>query len=364
MPSAIDHYESFLVHNVSTISTVESTLRSITWILPGRFKDAELASEALSALLNVTSLYHDTLLARIVKTDPKYKPVLPASSHTRYTRGWSEHSNAYKWASRFLEVVKYVELLVEMGLRRSVSDRARWRGVVFLEAIKATLRLLILRITRRPVLSTPVPERDFDPATLPPGSGNSSPTLAPSSPPSSIPSTPEHLKNNHVPLPTHPLIVQPPPPTNEAPIEGFLLSRALSPSFTKLSTSLLRGPSSPTEWMSEVLYILRPLIYVIMLSRDRRTNKPLMTALAVEFVSRYLRRIPSSSAVLERSEYAKRDRDIIWYLLRDSIWKTWTRPKVEGFADRTAHTPLLGILSGFIKDWIPLIDEYHYYTAP
>ena len=36
------------------------------------------------------------------------------------------------------------------------------------------------------------------------------------------------------------------------------------------------------------------------------------------------------------------------------------RPKVEGFADRTAHTPVLSILSAFLKDWIPLIDEYHY----
>ena len=76
------------------------------------------------------------MLARIVKTDPKYKPVLPASSHTRYTRGWSEKNNIYKWASRLLEVVKYVELLIEMGLRRSVSNQARWRGVVFLEAVK------------------------------------------------------------------------------------------------------------------------------------------------------------------------------------------------------------------------------------
>lgn len=120
-------------------------------------------------------------------------------------------------------------------------------------------------------------------------------------------------------------------------------------------------------------------IIVAMLARDRRTNRPLMTALSLEFISRYLRRVPSSSAVLERSEYARRDRAIVWYLLRDSIWETWTRyvslvmghitrtdrtsvysPKVEGFADRTAHTPVLSVLSAFLKDWIPLIDEYHY----
>ena len=51
MSAALARYESFLVNNVSTISTVESSLRSITWLLPGRFKDAELASEARQSFL-------------------------------------------------------------------------------------------------------------------------------------------------------------------------------------------------------------------------------------------------------------------------------------------------------------------------
>ena len=46
MSSALARYESFLIHNGSTISSLESTLRSVTWLLPGRFKDAELVSEA------------------------------------------------------------------------------------------------------------------------------------------------------------------------------------------------------------------------------------------------------------------------------------------------------------------------------
>ena len=46
MSAPLARYESFLINNVSTISTLESSLRSVTWFLPGRFKDAELASEA------------------------------------------------------------------------------------------------------------------------------------------------------------------------------------------------------------------------------------------------------------------------------------------------------------------------------
>lgn len=103
-------------------------------------------------------------------------------------------------------------------------------------------------------------------------------------------------------------------------------------------------------------------------------------ALAMELISRNLRRAPSPSATLERSEYARRDRDIFWYLLRGSIWETYTRydhrfifgprqnfdklnlprPKIDSVIDRTANAPLLGLLSAVAKDWIPLIDEYYY----
>ncbi|KAJ3551598.1 hypothetical protein NM688_g4609 [Phlebia brevispora] len=363
MAAALARYESFLVNNVSTISTVESTLRSVTWILPGRFKDAELASEALSALLNVMSIYHDTILAKLANSDPKYKPLLPASPHTRYTRAWSDKDSRYKWAARLLEVIKYTELLIEMGLRRTVSSKARWKGIVVIEAIKAILRVLLLRITRRPLLSQPLPERDFDPSLLPPASDTSSPTLAPSSPPSSVPSTPEHLKNNHAPLPPHPLIVPPPPTHSPTPVEDYLLPKALTTSSVKLPTALMRTLSSHKDWVAEMLYILRPLVYAIMLSRDQETNRPLAAIAVFEFFSRHLRRVPPSTSQLERAEYAQRDKALLWYFLRGSFWKEWTKPKLEGFADRTARMPGLNVLGVVMKEWIPLIDEYYYWLA-
>ncbi|OCH96144.1 peroxisome membrane protein [Obba rivulosa] len=366
MSSALAKYESFLVDNVSTISTLESTLRSITWILPGRLKDGELASESLSAALNVMSMYHDTLLARCLQSAPKYKPLLPSSPHAKYTRAWCEKNTVYKWAARVLELIRFTQLLIEMGLRRKASPRTRWRGIVLLEVIKAGLRLLLLRITRRPLLSPPIPEREFDPASLPPASDTSSPTLAPSSLPPSLPSTPEHLRNNHVPLPMHPLLTPPPPMQSHVPVEDYLLTKALTTSDVKSPTSLVKPLATPKDWIAEVIYILRPLVYAALLAskRGKQTDRALMTALALELLSRNLRRGPPPSSVLERSEYAKRDRDMLWYLLRGSIWQTWTRPKLEAFANKTARVPLLNVFSSLMRDWIPLIDEYYYYTAP
>jgi peroxin-16 len=359
------NYESFLVNNVGFISSLESTLRSVTWILPGRFKDAELASEALSALLNTTSLYHDTLLAKIIQADPRYKPLIPSSLHSRYTRAWSNKDRRYTWTARTLEVFRFLQLVIEMGLRRKTSNKTRWKAVVLIECVKTILRLSLLRITRRPLVSPSVPEREFDLAALPPPSNTSSPTLVPSSPSSySPPTTPDHLRNNHIPLSPHHLLIPAPPHKSLSPIDDFLLPKALSPSSVKAPSALMKPLSNPKDWLSEIIYIIRPLIYAVLLSRDQESSRPLVTSIVLEIVSRNLRRSTSMASELERTEYARRDRDILCYLLRGSIWKTYTRTKLDALANRTASTPLLGLFGAFLKDWMPLIDEYYYYTAP
>ena len=59
--------------------------------------------------------------------------------------------------------------------------------------------------------------------------------------------------------------------------------------------------------------------------RERKSGRPLLVSLALELLSRNLRRTPSNSSALERQEYARRDRDLFWYLFRGSIWEGWTR---------------------------------------
>ncbi|KIJ68494.1 hypothetical protein HYDPIDRAFT_125087 [Hydnomerulius pinastri MD-312] len=364
MSSTLAKYENFLVNNVSTISTLESSLRSVTWFLPGRFKDAELASEALSALLNVTSLYHDTLLARIVQSDPNWNPILPIPLHTRYTRAWSDKESLYKWAARALELIRFTQLLIEMGMKRKISNKNRWRGIILLETIKVILRFALLRLTRRPLLSPPIPERDIDPASLPPSSIHSSPTLAPTTPSSSPPPTPDHLRNNRVPLHPSPIMLTlPPPGRSDTSVEDYLLPKALTTSSVRPSLQLVKPLLSARDWVAEAVYILRPLIYAAMLGTGKHKDRALVTAFALELVSRNLRRVPSPSATVERDEYARRDRDMAWYLLRGSVWESYTRPKIESMVESVATKPIIGVFSAIVKDWIPLIDEYYYYTA-
>lgn len=89
----------------------------------------------MTATLNLVTLYHDTLLARRY-ADPKYKPLVPPTAHTRFTRAWVERSKLYRWVSRSLEIIKYLELVLEMVLRRKTTLTNVWRGIVALESVK------------------------------------------------------------------------------------------------------------------------------------------------------------------------------------------------------------------------------------
>ena len=43
--SIVQAYEDLLVSNLGAVQSIESGIRNVSWLLPGRFQDAELASE-------------------------------------------------------------------------------------------------------------------------------------------------------------------------------------------------------------------------------------------------------------------------------------------------------------------------------
>ncbi|EPQ29268.1 uncharacterized protein PFL1_03023 [Pseudozyma flocculosa PF-1] len=183
--SLLKQYDHFLLTNASQITGVESTLRSITYFLPGRFKDAELAGEAIYSALNLLGLYHDSILVRALSQQHTAAPgTLPSSSsspssassspssfslseHARYTQHFSRTSTPYNLVARALVIIGYLELLVEMAARRKLSKRRAWDVVATIEATKAALRLSLIHMTGdRMSIQPPIPEREVDPATL------------------------------------------------------------------------------------------------------------------------------------------------------------------------------------------------------
>jgi peroxin-16 len=122
------------------------------------------------------------------------------------------------------------------------------------------MRLCLLNMTRRPLVSPLVPERDFDPTSLPSPDEMQSRAQEPTTHlPSPLP-TPDHLKNNTVPLLPHELLAATTRRTETA-AEEYLLPKALTTASVKPSLSLIPTLSGSRDWAAEVIYALRPLVY-------------------------------------------------------------------------------------------------------
>ena len=478
--SLLKRYDSFLLNNASQITAVESSLRSITYFLPGRFKDAELAGEAIYSGLNLLGLYHDGILLRALKhqndasstsaaaaSSSASPSTLTLSEHARYTQHLSHSSSSYNVLARLLVIIGYLELLAEMTARRKLSKRRAWDVVAAIEATKALLRLALLNATHgRMTIQPPIPEREVDPAMLeqerakkinsfaehldtssasssaPSGfwrgarTGFIRPTLAslrpgamdataatatstataaaplPPPPPAALDRRPPHLRalqmghnsgsdsddtlvdstrlNASQTLPLtdgtntpaastkHP---SPAPlePWTEKQINDYLLSRVLSVNDVRRPENLVRTLTDRTAQLAEVVWIIRPLLYVLALRKWGRKHKaPFAISLAVEYLARVLRTratadSPSANPLMlalmgggnpilglaaaflgsggakprpissvEQSEWARRDRSFWWYLLRGPAWHSWTRyvhySHTRLFAFLPAHT--------------------------
>ena len=60
--SWLSAYEDFVSANSSSVSQIESALRSLTYIIPGRFRESELASESRTTPLPTLSIHLSSML--------------------------------------------------------------------------------------------------------------------------------------------------------------------------------------------------------------------------------------------------------------------------------------------------------------
>ncbi|KAL8383593.1 hypothetical protein RB595_010675 [Gaeumannomyces hyphopodioides] len=396
-------YASFIAKNESQVSQIESALRSLTYIIPGRFRDAEIASEAIHSGVQLLSMYHDSLLERAA-ADTSSSPSSPSTKttkapspsrtiHARYTTFWSQKSPLYRRVARALQIVQYTQLLVEMAARRRGDDRLRWRLVVLVEAFKALCKLILLRITRgRPLLTPALPERQ--PIPPPDDDGDESKAGEYVIPPelrddndddddaahkataanghANGAATAAHSKEWHMPR-THSVLPSLP---DSADINSYLLSRVLTADDIKPAPKLLR-PLAGAAQAAEVLHILAPLAYAMALAhfslrgsssaagknRSGRaaaaaTWAPWALGLALSVAARQLRDRGLRATALEREEWSRRGWGLGWWAMRGAAYEGVVKGVIGGVKRR-----LPGFVGGILDDYEYLWETYYFSTA-
>ena len=368
----LNMYSDFITKNAGAVGQVEGALRSLTYIIPGRFQQSDIATESLNSSIQLLSLYHDSLLSRALahSLGQGAKTKQHQSPHNRYTRHYCAKSGTYRRTAVTLQVVQFTELLLEMMARRK-GEKARWRLVVFLEMIKAVCRLILLRLTNsRPLLSPPLPERE-----MPPDQSQSDEAQVPS-PPSEL-SEVSQAGSEQWSMPRTSLTLPPLPSSDD--ISSYLMSKVLTADDIKPPKALLHRASGLGE-AAEVLYILRPVIYATAMSyycqqeggKGKADWRPWLLGVGVEYGARQLAkqslesRLPGGSrglTQLERDELKKRSWGLSWWAMRGAFYENVTRGVIRGVTGRMKGKFLLDMVGTFVEDYDFLWDQYYFPTA-
>lgn len=311
------------------------------------------------------------------------------SLHARYTNHWRSKPT-YRNAGVLLMVLEATQLLAEMLARRRLGRARAWDIVLAIELAKALLRFALVRASQqRMLIQPPLPQREIDPSTLEPSESR----------------TWRGTRTGCVRRSLASL--------GSGDVYEYLLEHTLTEQDVAAPPQLVRPLHSHMARIAESLYILRPLLYVIALRRwGTRNVRPWALSLIVELLARTLRKralvirdkdapplpppAPSSVSLLlnmlgiensfldwlatsfsgrptdallkpvsyvEAGEWAQRDRSFWWYLLRGPVWFTWTRPKVAALAASLERRRLVRLLGSILRDYLPLVDEYYYYSS-
>lgn len=334
----------------------------------GRFRESEIASESLNAGVQLLGLYHDDLLSHVLAQSLRHKPQTP---HSRYTRFYCQNSSTYKKTAISLSCVQYTELLLEMMAKRR-GEKARWRVVVVLEVIKALCRLILMRLTNsRPLVNPPLPEREL--LEEKPVQDDEDMLHSPPSEESEV----SQAGSEKWTMPRTSLTL-PPLPSSED-ISSYLLSKVLTADDVKPPKALLHRMAGLGE-ISEILYILRPVIYASAMAywsqrqdgRGKADWRPWLIGLSVEYGARQLAkrdletRRPGGArglTQLERDEFKKRSWGMAWWGMRGAFYENITRGAILGFAGKLKGKPLLDMVGTFVEDYDFLWEQYYFPTA-
>lgn len=366
----LNMYGDFITKNAGAVGQVEGALRSLSYIIPGRFRESEVASESLNSGVQLLALYHDDLLSRALAQRAE-REKLHQSTHNRYTRFYCAKSGMYRRTATTLQAVQYTELLLEMMAKRK-GEKARWRAVILLEAVKAICRLILMRLTgSRPLLSPPLPEREIveEKAT-------GEEEILPESPPSERSERSEAGSEQWT-MPRTSLTLPPLPSSGD--ISSYLMSKVLTADDIKPPKALMARVSGLGE-AAEVMYILRPVIYATAMAywsqreggKGKKDWRPWLLGLSIEYGARQLAkrdletRRPGGArglTQLERDEMKKRGWALGWWTMRGAFYENVTKGVIHGFAGKLKGKPVLDMVGSFMDDYAYLWDEYYTSTV-
>lgn len=371
----MEAYKVWVRKNRDLVRSLESLANGVTWILPERFANSEIAPEAVYALLGIVSSVNQ----HIIET--------PNDGHSLASK-----EQSIPWAL-VVSILKDVEAVVEVAAQHFVGDDRKWGFLAVTEAVKACVRLAAFRENgyRMLLQGGEVENEEEDvlednqgvktngvPVIYPVNghsqNGHWTTTDGPDGKPGIISKTLEgravaalnRFGQNAKMLsdPTWMSRLQPSPVPPVMEIE--------KPTFATIWSS--KGVSGRLFMLGEAVHIFRPLVYVLLIRKfGIKSWTPWLVSLAVELTSlgihSHATDLNHRAGKVHQLSSAERDelkrRKMMWalYVMRDPFFASYTRRHLEKAEKALSPVPLIGFITGKLVELLEGAQSRYTYTS-
>ena len=327
-------YREFIAHNTEIASRIESILRFLSYVLPGRFGASEALAELLFSASQLLTLLHDW----IYRKEKGIQDYPTASSE--------EESRIVLW----LTVLENVEVFVEVGADRIWGEIGKWAVIVVVQIAKVAMRLFLLFKHKSGIQLNPLtPPLDREMVHQEDKTDDNGKEKVEEQ-------TLWHGKRSSRSVRSLSAVSSDGFRTWKLPAEKQVESggvRSQVPS--DLSTKRLVG---------ETLFVSRPLVHLTsMFVFGQNSWKPWLLSYGTEFSSLCLMGDPSDLNAAEKAELSRRTVLLLFYLLRSPFYDSYSKTKIISFLKYLNTTiPGCSLVIRPLLEYLPTWQKIYFYN--